>query len=173
MKNVKRENNLYEVLVSIDRVSQATKGGRSFSYRVIMLVGNGRGYIGCGIATHVEVAEAKIKASKNAQSKLNSRHVALYEGRTIYHEVWGKFNATKVFLKPAVAGTGVIAGGAVRKICNVVGITDIIAKSYYSSTSHNVIGAVFNAFSNLYLPKFVANKRGKLLNEIVEQRIRV
>ncbi|MBQ4874899.1 MAG: 30S ribosomal protein S5 [Rickettsiaceae bacterium H1] len=171
VRNTNKESNSYELLVGIDRVSKVTKGGRNFAYRVIILVGNGNGYIGCGIATHAEVAEAKIKATKNAKSKLNGMHISLYEGRTINHEVWGKFNSTKVFLKPAVAGTGVIAGGAVRKVCSIIGITDIIAKSYYSSKSHNVINAVFNALSNLYSIKFVANKRGKSLNEIVEQRV--
>lgn len=169
--NFNKDGDLHELVVSVDRVSQVTKGGRHFSYRVIMLVGDGKGYIGYGMATHDEVGEAKIKASKRAKSKLNARYVDLYEGRTIYYSVWGKFNSTKVFLKPAVPGTGVIAGGAVRKICNIVGITDIVAKSYYSSKSHNVIRAVLDALESICLPKFIANKRGKTLTEVMQQRV--
>ncbi len=171
MSNISKDNSLYELLVSVDRVSKVTKGGRHFAYRVIMLVGNGKGSIGYGMATHAEVAEAKIKAIKNAKSRLNIRYISLYQGRTLYHEVWGKFNATKVFLKPASPGTGVIAGGAVRKFCNILGVADVVAKSYYSAKPHNVINAVFDAFNNMCPPKYIAKKRGKELNDILEQRL--
>ncbi len=168
-----KDSNLFDSLVSVDRVSKVTKGGLRFAYRVLVLVGNGKGYVSHGMATHVEVSEAKIKAIKNAKSVANSINISLYEGRTIYHEVWGNFNSTKVFLKPAAKGVGLMAGGAVRKVCNVVGISDIVTKSYCSFRSHNVIMAVFNALGNICTSRMVANKRGKLVSEISLQRLKV
>lgn len=171
INKVNKETFLYETLIDLNRVSKVTKGGRRFAYRAIMLVGDNKGYVGYGIAVHIEVAEAKAKANKNARKSLNAIRVKLCQNRTIYHEVWGKFNASKVFLKPANPGTGIIAGGAVRKICNIAGIVDIIGKSYGSSSNHNLIMAVFDALKKIYTPQEIAKKRGKKLSDIREQRL--
>ena len=162
-----KNSNLFELLVDVSRVSKVTKGGRRFAYRAIVLVGNGKDFVGYGIATHIEVAEAKAKAVKRAKNQANIVYVNLNNGRTIYHEVWGKFNSAKIFLKPAVAGAGIIAGGAARKVFSSLGVKDIIAKSYGSSKSHNVILAVFNALKSISLPSYVARKRGKKISEIM------
>ncbi len=162
-----KNSNLFESLVDVTRVSKVTKGGRRFAYRAIVLVSNGKDYVSYGIATHVEVAEAKAKATAKAKNQSNALYINLKDGHTIHHEVWGKFNSAKVFLKPAVAGAGIIAGGSVRKVCSILGITDIIAKSYGSSKSHNVIMAVFKALGSIALPSYIAKKRGKKVSEII------
>lgn len=150
---------LHEVLLDVARVSKVTKGGRQFSFRVIMLLGNHKGCVGYGMAKHTEVLEAKNKAIKKAKKSMV--RVSLKEGRTIYHECFSKFCASKIFLKPAVAGTGIVGGGAIKQFCEVLGITDIITKSYGTSTPHVVIQNIMKALSSIYPPRYIINKRDK------------
>ena len=154
-----RSLDLLESVVSIARVSKATRGGRKSSFRVCVLVGNRLGCVGYGSATHSEVIEAKSKAVRKAKSSVF--RFSLKDGRTIHHELSCKFGASKIFLKPAPPGTGIVAGGAVREFCDMVGVSDVIAKSYGSSNPALVIRNALKAFSCIYPPRYIANKRDK------------
>ncbi len=127
-----------EKVISVNRVAKVVKGGRHFSFSALVVAGNGRGSIGCSLGKAKEVAEAIKKALNGA--KKNMFELPL-EGDTIKHQVIGEFGAAKVLLKPASAGTGVIAGGPIRAICEAGGIKDILTKSYGSNNAVNVVKA--------------------------------
>ncbi len=167
-KNLQDSSVLLELLVSVKRVSKVTKGGRKSSFSVLVVVGDEKGKVGCGIGKHSEVAEAKIKAVNAA--KKGMVRVYLREGRTLHHDIKAKFCSGKVLLRAAKVGTGIIAGGAIRPVFEVLGVQDIVAKSNGSTSDHNVIYAVFSAFSRMLSPKQVASKRGKRISEIIEKR---
>ena len=155
---------LKEALVSIRRVSKVVKGGRRFSFSVLVVVGDGRGRVGCGLGKHSGVADARIKAVNMAKS--NMRRVRLKEGRTLHHDVVAKFCSAKIILRSAKPGTGVIAGGAMRSVFNVVGVKDVVAKSVgASSNPANVVYAMFNAFNSISYPRYVSAKRNKKLSK--------
>lgn len=159
-----------EVLIQVRRVTRVTKGGRHFSFCVLVLVSNGVGSIGYGMAKHAEVVEAKEKAIRKAKKSMIK--VSLKENRTIHHQVTSKFGASKVFMKPAVAGTGIIAGGTLRKFCEIIGITDIIAKSYGSSCPHLIVRHLSKVFeSSIFPAKYFANKRGVKMSEMLGKNI--
>jgi len=160
-----KNTDLSEYVVEVRKISKATKGGRSLSYRVSVLVGDGKGNIGFGIAKHNEVMEAKNKATRVAKSKLV--FIKLKDGRTIFHSVVSKFGASLILLKPARSGTGIIAGGPVRKFCEVLGITDVVTKSYGTSSVHCVIYNMFKAFKDIFPPRYIANKRARV-DSVVE-----
>ncbi|QKX02173.1 30S ribosomal protein S5 [Wolbachia endosymbiont of Dirofilaria (Dirofilaria) immitis] len=168
VKNLQDNNDLSELLVSVRRVTTVTKGGRRFSFSILVVVGDERGRVGCGMGKHAEVAEARVKAV-NAAKKSMVR-VYLREGRTLHHDIKAKFCSGEVVLRAARAGTGIIAGGAIRAVFEVLGIKDVVAKSTRSNNPHNVICAVFEAFDNMLSPRQVASKRGKKISEIVENR---
>ncbi|MCV3769251.1 MAG: 30S ribosomal protein S5 [Wolbachia pipientis] len=168
VKNLQDNNDLLELLVSVRRVTTVTKGGRRFSFSILVVVGDEKGRVGCGMGKHAEVAEARIKAV-NAAKKSMIR-VYLREGRTLHHDIKAKFCSGEIVLRAAKAGTGIIAGGAVRSVFEVLGIKDVVAKSTRSNNPHNVICAVFEAFSDMLSPRQVASKRGKKISEIVGNR---
>ncbi|MFP3036261.1 MAG: 30S ribosomal protein S5 [Wolbachia sp.] len=168
VKNLQNNNDLSELLVSVRRVTTVTKGGRRFSFSILVVVGDEKGSVGCGMGKHAEVAEARIKAV-NAAKKSMIR-VYLREGRTLHHDIKAKFCSGEIVLRAARAGTGIIAGGAVRSVFEVLGIKDVVAKSTRSNNPHNVICAVFRAFDNMLSPRQVASKRGKKISEIVGNR---
>ncbi len=153
-----------EKVVSLNRVSKTVKGGRIYKFSALVVIGDGKGNIGYGLGKASEVSEAILKGI--ADAKKNMFHITL-SGSTIPHEVTGVYGAGRVLLMPASAGTGVIAGGAVRSIMEAAGITDIRTKSLRSNYSQNVVKATFEGLKALRGPEEVARIRGKSVEEIV------
>ena len=147
---------LKDRLVSIQRVTKVTKGGRTFSFSAIVVVGNEDGIVGHGLGKAGEVTTAIAKGVEDA--KKNLIKVPIYKG-TIPHEQYGKFGGARVFIKPASSGTGVKAGGAMRAVLESVGVKDVLAKSKGSSNPHNLVKATFDALLELRDANAVANQR--------------
>ena len=145
-----------EKMVSLKRVAKVTKGGRTFSFAAIVVVGDGKGSVGQGLGKAREVSDAIQKAVEDA--KKNLIKVPIHKG-TIPHEVLGKYGAGKILLKPASEGTGVIAGGVMRAVLDMAGIHNVLAKSQGSSNPHNVVKATLNGLSQLRTPQQVAKTR--------------
>jgi small subunit ribosomal protein S5 len=148
---------LKDRLVAINRVTKVTKGGRTFSFAAIVVIGNEDGIVGWGLGKAGEVTAAIAKGVEAA--KKNLIKVPIYKG-TIPHEQIAKFGGAQVFIKPATHGTGVKAGGAMRAVLESVGITDVLAKSKGSSNPHNLVKATIAALSELRDPAMVAQNRG-------------
>ena len=165
--NVKRvkssEIEFKDRLVSINRVTKVTKGGRTFSFSAIVVVGNENGVVGYGLGKAKEVTAAIAKGVDDA--KKNLVKVSVLKG-TLPHEQDGKYSGAKVFLKPAAPGTGVIAGGAMRAVLESVGVKDVLAKSNGSSNPHSVVKATINALVQLKDPYMVAKMRGIELDKV-------
>ncbi|MEI6695363.1 MAG: 30S ribosomal protein S5 [Bacteroidia bacterium] len=165
--NVKRvkssEIEFKDRLVSINRVTKVTKGGRTFSFSAIVVVGNENGVVGYGLGKAKEVTAAIAKGVDDA--KKNLVKVAILKG-TLPHEQLGKYSGAKVFLKPAAPGTGVIAGGAMRAVLESVGVRDVLAKSKGSSNPHSVVKATIDALVQLKDPYMVAKMRGIDLDKV-------
>ena len=157
------ELELKEKVVSINRVVKTTKGGRAFSFSAIVVVGNENGVVGHGLGKAKEVQEAILKGIDDA--KKNLIRIPLLHG-TIPHEQWCKDGAAKVLIKPASAGTGVIAGGSMRAVLESAGITDVLAKSLGSANPHNVVKATVKALSILREPAAVAKTRNLSLKKV-------
>lgn len=155
---------LVEKVVSIQRVTKVTKGGRTFSFSAIVVVGNQDGVVGYGLGKGKEVTLAITKATDNAKKQLV--RIPIIKG-TIPHEQYGKYGGAKVYMRPASSGTGVIAGGAMRSIIESVGIKDILAKSKGSTNPHNLVKATLEALVNLRDANEVANLRGISLNKVL------
>jgi small subunit ribosomal protein S5 len=147
---------LKDRLVAVQRVTKVTKGGRTFSFAAIVVVGNEKGVVGYGLGKAREVTDAVTKGIEDAKKSLIK--VAIYKG-TIPHQQLGKYGGSEIFLKPAAAGTGVIAGGAMRAVLESVGIKDVLAKSMGSSNPHNVVKATMNALIQLRDPRTIAAQR--------------
>lgn len=154
---------LKDRLVSIQRVTKVTKGGRTFSFSAIVVVGDESGIVGYGLGKANEVTTAIAKGVEDA--KKNLIRVPVYSG-TIPHEQLAKYGGATVFMKPASSGTGVKAGGAMRAVLESVGITDVLAKSKGSSNPHNLVKATFNALLELRDPYTVAQHRGVSLDKV-------
>ncbi|WP_425364218.1 30S ribosomal protein S5 [Candidatus Tisiphia endosymbiont of Hybos culiciformis] len=161
---------LTETLVDVNRVTKVVKGGRKFSFSACIVAGDKSGKVGYGHGKAKEVTEARAKATQEARKDMI--RVPLYQSRTIHHDVIGKSGAAKVILRRAKAGTGVIAGGAMRAIFDSLGVHDIVAKSLGSSNVYAMIAATFDALSQLSSPKNIAERRGKKLNEVSTQSIK-
>lgn len=151
------EDELKEKLVYLGRVTKVTKGGRTFSFSAVVVVGDHNGTIGHGLGKAREVSDAITKAVQDA--KKNLVKVPVHKG-TIPHDVHGKYGAGKVYIKPASDGTGVIAGGAMRAVLDMAGVHNVLAKSTGSSNPHNVVKATIDALSRLRSPQEVARMRG-------------
>ena len=169
-KNQRNNNdeNLIEKVVYVNRVSKVVKGGRRFGTAALVVVGNGKGKAGFGNGKAKEFPESLKKATDKA--KRNMKYFPLKKNRTFLYDVQGKHGAGKVLLRSAPPGTGIIAGGPVRAVCEVLGIKDIVAKSIGTSNPHNVIRACIKALSNQRSPKFISNIRNKKISKIVERR---
>jgi ribosomal protein S5, bacterial/organelle type len=154
---------LKDRLVAINRVTKVTKGGRTFSFAAIVVVGNEDGIIGWGLGKAGEVTAAIAKGVEAA--KKNLIKVPIYKG-TIPHEQLAKFGGAQVFIKPATHGTGVKAGGAMRAVLESVGVTDVLAKSKGSSNPHNLVKATIVALSELRDPAMVAQNRGVSVEKV-------
>lgn len=157
------ESGLKEKLVALNRVAKVTKGGRTFSFAAVVVVGDGKGNIGHGLGKAREVSEAIAKAVKDAEK--NMIKVPVLNG-TIPHEARGKFDAGRVLIKPAAHGTGVIAGGAMRAVLEMAGIQDVLAKSQGSSNPHNVVKATIDALASLRSTIDVARQRGISMDKL-------
>jgi small subunit ribosomal protein S5 len=164
----REETDLVDKLVHINRVAKVVKGGRRFSFAALVVVGDGRGRVGFGTGKAREVPEAIRKATERA--KRTMIRVPLRDGRTLHHDMQGRYGAGKVVVRSAPPGTGIIAGGPMRAVFETMGVQDVVAKSLGSANPHNMIKATFNALINIKSPRAVAARRGKKVSEIVSRR---
>jgi len=155
-------------LVSINRITKVVKGGRRFAFSALVVVGNQTGSIGVGHAKAKQVPDAIKKATETAKNNLFK--IPLRDGRTLHHDILSKDGAGKVLLRSAPSGTGIIAGGAIRAACEVVGIKDIVAKSIGSSNPINVLRACLKGLRNQKSPKVISKIRGKNISEITKKK---
>ena len=163
-----RDSEFVDKLVHINRVAKVVKGGRRFGFAALVVVGDQKGRVGFGHGKAREVPEAIRKATDAA--KRSMIRVALREGRTLHHDVNGRHGAGKVVLRSAPAGTGIIAGGAMRAVFEMLGVHDVVAKSLGSTNPYNVVRATFDALKHQENPRGVAARRNKKVSEIVSRR---
>jgi small subunit ribosomal protein S5 len=157
------DDGLKEKMIAVNRVTKVVKGGRTLSFAALTVVGDGDGRVGMGKGKAKEVPVAVQKAMESARRNL--KKIPLKNG-TIYHNVRGEHGAAKVLMAPAAAGTGIIAGGPMRAVFEVMGVTDIVAKSLGSSNPYNMVRATLDALNHSTTPAAVAAKRGKSVEEI-------
>jgi small subunit ribosomal protein S5 len=160
-----RDDGLREKMVAINRVTKVVKGGRILGFAALTVVGDGDGGVGMGKGKAREVPVAVQKAMDEARRKLSK--VSLRDG-TLHHPVTGKHGATKVLMSPAAAGTGVIAGGPMRAVFEVMGVTDVVAKALGSTNPYNLVRATIKGLMAMNTPAEIAAKRGKSVQEILE-----
>ncbi|WP_062328967.1 30S ribosomal protein S5 [Treponema endosymbiont of Eucomonympha sp.] len=169
MEHKNRERDRYrpkefiEKLIKLNRTAKVMKGGRRFTFSALTIIGDKKGRVGFGFGKANDVAEAIRKSLDKA--KRNLIMIPIKNG-TIPHEIIGKFKGASVFLKPACSGTGIIAGGAVRAVMEMGGVTDVLSKSLGATTSVNVVHAMFNAVNHLMDARVIAKNRGKTLNTL-------
>ena len=156
---------LEDRVVAINRVTKVVKGGRNFRFTALVVVGDGNGHVGAGLGKAAEIPEAIRKGKEDAMKKLIT--VKLDENNSITHDITGKHTGASVLLKKAPEGTGVIAGGPARNVCELAGIKNIRTKSLGSNNKQNVVLATINALSQLKSPEEVARLRGKSVEEIL------
>jgi small subunit ribosomal protein S5 len=154
---------LQDKLVSLERVTKVNKGGRAFAFSATVVVGDGNGVVGHGLGKSKDVATAISKGVEDA--KKNLIRIPLHKN-TLPHDQIGRFGGSKVFMKPASSGTGVIAGGAVRAVLELVGVKDVLSKSQGSSNPRNVVKATFDALLNLRSASMIASDRGISLGKV-------
>ncbi|MES2471491.1 MAG: 30S ribosomal protein S5 [Pseudomonadota bacterium] len=163
-----RDSDLIDKLVHINRVAKVVKGGRRFAFAALVVVGDGNGRVGFGHGKAREVPEAIRKATEDAKRALV--RIPLKDGRTIHHEVRGHHGAGKVLVRPAPAGTGIIAGGPMRAVFEALGVGDVVSKSLGTSNPYNMVRATFDALLNQQSPRMVAQRRGRSVSEILSRR---
>jgi ribosomal protein S5, bacterial/organelle type len=163
-----RDSEFVDKLVHINRVAKVVKGGRRFGFAALVVVGDQRGRVGFGHGKAREVPEAIRKATDEA--KKNLVRVPLKDGRTLHHESFGHHGAGKVVVRPAPAGTGIIAGGPMRAVFEALGVGDVVAKSVGTSNPYNMVRATFDALKLQQSPRLVAQRRGRSVAEIISRR---
>ena len=161
-------DDLIDKLVTINRVAKVVKGGRRFAFAALVVVGDQKGRVGYGAGKAREVPEAIRKATERAKRGLI--RVTLKEGRTLHHDVLGRYGAGEVILRSAAAGTGIIAGGPMRAVFETLGIGDVVAKSLGSRNPHNMVKATFAALQRCASPRSVAQRRGKKVSDLMGKR---
>lgn len=159
-----RDDGLREKMVSINRVTKVVKGGRILGFAALTVVGDGDGAVGMGKGKSREVPVAVQKAMDEARRKMFK--VSLKNG-SVHHTVMGRHGATNVMIQPAPEGTGIIAGGAMRSVFEVVGITNVVAKAHGSTNPYNIVRATLNGLQAMNTPAQIAAKRGKSVEEIL------
>src|SRR5690349_2883875 len=164
----REDDGLIDKLVTINRVAKVVKGGRRFAFAALVVVGDQKGRVGYGAGKAREVPEAIRKATERA--KRSMIRVPMKEGRTLHHDIEGRYGAGKIVLRTAAAGTGIIAGGPLRAVFETLGIGDVVAKSLGSRNPHNMVKATFAALERCASPRSVANRRGKKVSEIFGRR---
>src|SRR6516162_1264779 len=167
-RDEERDSEFVDKLVHINRVAKVVKGGRRFGFAALVVVGDQRGRVGFGHGKAREVPEAIRKATDEAKKSLI--RVPLKDGRTLHHEVRGHHGAGKVVVRPAPAGTGVIAGGPLRAVFEALGVGDVVSKSVGTSNPYNMVRATFDALKNQQSPRMVAQRRGRSVSEIISRR---
>ena len=168
MEKNEKNNEYLEKLVHINRITKVVKGGRRFGFSALVVVGNQNGKIGIAHAKAKQVPDAIKKATEVA--KKNMVQIPLKDGRTLHHDVFAKSGSGKILMRSAPTGTGIIAGGAMRSVCEVIGIQDVVAKSLGSANPHNVLKALLDGLKNQSSPKFLSAMRGKKIAEIIKKR---
>jgi small subunit ribosomal protein S5 len=163
-----RDSEFVDKLVHINRVAKVVKGGRRFGFAALVVVGDQRGRVGFGHGKAREVPEAIRKATDEAKKSLV--RVPLKDGRTLHHESYGHHGAGKVVVRPAPAGTGIIAGGPMRAVFEALGVGDVVAKSVGTSNPYNMVRATFDALKLQQSPRLVAQRRGRSVAEIISRR---
>ncbi|MDZ4692102.1 30S ribosomal protein S5 [Terricaulis sp.] len=159
---------MVDKLVAINRVAKVVKGGKNFAFAALVVVGDKKGRVGFGHGKAREVPEAIRKATEEAKKSLI--RVPLREGRTLHHDGNGRWGAGKVMLRAAPAGKGLIAGGPMRAVLEVLGVSDVVAKSKGSSNPYNMVRATFDALKEQSSPRQVANRRGLKVADLVNRR---
>lgn len=160
----KQSNELKEKLITVNRVSKTVKGGRVFSFAALTVVGNTNGKVGFGYGKSREVPLAIQKSMEKARR--NMIDVPLHQGNTLQHAITGIYTGARIYMQPASEGTGIIAGGAMRAILEVVGIHNVLAKAYGSTNPINIVRATMDALKNMKSPEMIAEKRGKIVQDI-------
>ena len=164
-ESAKPNDGLKEKLVNVNRVAKVVKGGRQFGFSALTVVGDGNGKIGLGRGKAREVQAAIQKAMDDARRNMHSVRL---NGRTLQYAITSNHGATKVFMSPASEGTGIIAGGAMRAVFEVLGVQDVLAKCIGSSNPINVVRATLKGLTDMSAPEEIATKRGKTVAEILE-----
>ena len=162
------DDGIIDKLVTINRVAKVVKGGRRFAFAALVVVGDQKGRVGYGAGKAREVPEAIRKATERAKRAMI--RVPMKEGRTLHHDVTGRFGAGSVVLRSASAGTGIIAGGPLRAVFESLGMGDVVAKSLGSRNPHNMVKATFAALTACASPRAVANRRGKKVSDLLGPR---
>ena len=166
-RNEERDSEFVDRLVHINRVAKVVKGGRRFGFAALVVVGDQKGRVGYGHGKAREVPEAIRKATEAAKRALV--RVPLKEGRTLHHDVAGRWGAGRVYVRTAPAGTGIIAGGPMRAVFEMLGIQDVVAKSIGSANPYNMIRATIDGLKHEASPRSVASRRGKKVAEILRK----
>ena len=165
MDSAKISDGLQEKLVAVNRVAKVVKGGRQFGFTALTVVGDGQGNVGFGYGKAREVPLAIQKAMEKARKQMAT--IPLKDG-TLYYPVVGRHGAAKVHMQPASEGTGIIAGGAMRAVFEVLGVRNVLAKCIGSRNPINVVRATLNGLASVQSPELIASKRGKNIEELVE-----
>jgi len=162
------QSEIVDKLVAINRVAKVVKGGKNFAFAALVVVGDQKGRIGYGHGKAREVPEAIRKATEEARKSMI--RVPLREGRTLHHDGAGRWGAGKVYMRSAPAGTGVIAGGPMRAVFDVLGVKDVVAKSIGSSNPYNMVRATVDALRNQTSPRQIASKRNLKVQDVISRR---